>query len=114
MKLVYIAGPYRGKTREAVALNILTAQRVGLLVAQNGDMPVIPHKNTEGFEHLDPDIPDEFWLDGTMALMRKCDAVVLCPGWDKSSGTIAEIREANLLSIPVYKSVNDMIAERPL
>lgn len=109
MKLIYIAGPYRGKTREAVELNIATARRVALLIAQAGHMPVIPHANTAGFEHLDPDIPDQFWLDGTLALMLKCDAVVLCPGWDKSSGTLAEIRKAVEHDIGVYGSANDFI-----
>jgi hypothetical protein len=114
IKLVYVAGRYRGKTPSNVALNIAAAQHVGLLVAQSGAMPVIPHKNTEGFEHLDPSIHDEFWLEGTLAIMRKCDAVVLVPGWEQSSGTRGEVAESQRLGIPVYLSVSDMVAGRAL
>ena len=31
MKAVYIAGPYRGETRDAVEMNIAVARKVGLL-----------------------------------------------------------------------------------
>lgn len=110
MKLVYVAGPYRGPTKEAVELNILTAKRVGLLVAKAGHAPVIPQMNTAGFELLDPSIHDEFWLEATMEMMRKCDCVVLCPGWEDSSGTRAEINEARRIGIPVYRSVYNMNA----
>jgi nucleoside 2-deoxyribosyltransferase len=107
--LVYIAGRYRGKSPENVALNIAAARHVGLLAAQAGFMPVIPHANTEGFEHLDPTIHDEFWLKGTLQLMRKCDAVVLVPGWEQSSGTRGEVLEAQRLGIPVYLSVANLV-----
>jgi nucleoside 2-deoxyribosyltransferase len=110
VKLIYVAGPYRGPTREAVELNIATARRVGLLVAKAGHAPVIPHANTAGFEHVAHDLHDEFWLDATMEMMRRCDAVVLCPGWEDSSGTRAEVEEAGKLGIPVYLSVTDMRA----
>lgn len=108
-RLVYVAGPYRGATIEAVELNIATARRVGLQLARAGAMPVIPHANTAGFELYAPDLHDEFWLDGTLELMRRCDAVVLCPAWSTSKGTLQEIAEAARLGIPVFKSVEEYI-----
>ncbi len=47
---VYVAGPYRGKSRAAVELNIQVARKVGMLAAIKGWSPVIPHSNTA---HLD-------------------------------------------------------------
>lgn len=108
MRLVYVAGPYRGKTEAEIALNIASAQQVGKLAADKGWYPAIPHKNTEGFEHLAPDLGDAFWLQGTLELMRRCDAVVLCPGWEFSTGTLGEVEEALALKIPVYKTVRDL------
>lgn len=109
MKLVYVAGPYRGPTPHAVQLNIECARRVGVLVAKAGLMPVIPHANTGGLEFVAPDIGDEFWLEGTLEMMRRCDAVVLCPGWEQSAGTRAEVAEADRLGIPVFQTVTRLI-----
>ena len=111
MKLVYIAGPYRGPTREAVELNIACARRIGVLVAKHGHYPVIPHSKTAGFEHIAPDIHDEFWLAGTLELMRRCDAVVLCPGWKTSSGTLTEVDVADSVDMQIYETVEDFLSE---
>jgi nucleoside 2-deoxyribosyltransferase len=101
MPCIYVAGPFRGRSQQAVTLNIECARRVGAIMALKGWSPMIPHSNTGGLEHV-CDLPDEFWLAATLELMRRCDAVVLCPGWQHSTGTLAEIREAERLGIPIY------------
>jgi len=102
-KLIYVAAPYRAKTREAVAQNVAAARHVGRIVMQLGMMPVMPTVNTA---MLDFDFPgetdDQFWIDGTMELMRRCDAVVMVDGWMFSEGATAEAAEARKLGIPVY------------
>lgn len=103
MPIVYVAGPYRGLNHAAIELNIQSATAVGMEAIRKGWSPIIPHKNTG---HLDEIIalPDQFWLDATMALMLRCDAVVLCPGYERSAGTSAEIQRARREGIPVYVS----------
>ncbi len=100
----YIAGPYRGPNRHAIELNIQAARAVGLLCCRKGWSPVIPHANTGHLDAADPTIGDEFWLASTMELLRRCDAVVLVPGWQKSQGTRDEIIEAEKRGIPVFRS----------
>lgn len=101
--VVYVAGPYRAHTRERVELNIAAAKHVGALAIAKGWMPLIPHANTAGFEHL-TQADDDFFLRGTLELMRRCDAVVLCPGWVASIGTRKEIEIAKSIGTPVYTS----------
>lgn len=105
--VVYIAGPYRGPSRAAIELNIQAARKVGLLCAQKGWSPLIPHSNAA---HLDEccGLPDQYWLDATMELLLRCDAVVLCPGWINSVGTCAEVAEAKRRGIPVYETETDL------
>ena len=104
MKLVYIAGQYRGITPERTELNIQAAKHMGALVAELGLMPVIPHTNTAGFE--DYVINDQqFWLDGTMELMRRCDAVVFIQGWKMSDGARGEYKVAVDMGLPVFESI---------
>ena len=37
--------------------------------------------------------------------LEKCDCVVLCHGWEKSPGTKDELKKAEELGIPVFKSL---------
>lgn len=41
--------------------------------------------------------------------LEVCDAVMLTPGWQQSKGTLAEIKYAESLSIPVFKSLDELI-----
>lgn len=102
--IIYVAGPYRAATREAIAANIEAARRVALHICNLGWMPLCPHMNTA---HMDAELEhlnDDFWLVGTMALMERCDAVVLVEGWERSSGTLAEIARAEQMSIPIFRN----------
>ncbi len=100
IKIVYIAGPFRAPTSWGIAENVRNAERTAYDCARVGGMPLCPHANTA---HFHGTLTDEFWLDGTMELLRRCDAVLLAPRWHLSSGTLAEIEEAKLLDIPVFK-----------
>lgn len=102
--LAYIAGPYRAQTREGVALNIEAARATAVAVARRGYFPVIPHSMTGGLEHVLIEKTDDYWLGGTLEVMTRCDLVVLAPGWERSSGTAAEIEEARQLGLPVYET----------
>lgn len=106
--VVYVAGPYRGPNRAAIELNIQAARHVGKLCCVKGWSPIIPHANTGHLDETLPGTPDEFWLESTLELLRRADAVVLVPGWENSSGTLAEIAEAQLRGIPVYRSLQQM------
>ena len=109
IQLVYVAGPYRAATREAVAQNIAAARHVGRIVAQIGMMPVMPTVNTAMFDFDFPGIGDDkFWIEGTIELMRRCDAVVMVDGWQFSQGATGELEEARRLGIPVYTTTIQM------
>lgn len=104
--LIYVAGPYRAPDRAAIARNIESAGRLGAYVCTLGWFPIIPHMNTAHMEQDLPKLGDEFWLRGTMALMERCDAVVLAPGWQRSAGTLAEITRAEELRLPIYQAAD--------
>ena len=106
-KLIYVAGRYRGKSPEAVQLNVQASRQVGVVCAERGWMPVTPCVMTAGFENL-TDNDDEFWLESTLELMLRCDAVVMAPGWLKSEGATNEYNEAKLAGIAVYEVVDEV------
>lgn len=104
VKVVYIAGKYRAPTPWGVEQNIQAAEAVAAKVIQAGHMPLTPHKNTAHMEGL---ADDAFFLAGTMELLRRCDAVVMVPGWERSVGARAEVVEANHLGLPVFDPPGD-------
>lgn len=113
MKLVYIAGPYRPTKEKSIEQNIMAARNkaLQLVLASVNDLggewfPMVPHLNTANF-----DVPDKYYLDGTMNLMLKCDAVLLTqPDADSiSSGTKAEVSVANTCNIPVFHTLEEFL-----
>ena len=96
--VVYVAGRFRGPTAWDIEKNVRAAEEVALMVAQAGAMPLCPHANTRFFHGQ---LTDEFWLEGTLALLACCDAMVLVPGWECSAGVEAEIKFAEKHGIPV-------------
>lgn len=105
MKVVYVAGPFRGPHAWAIENNIRRAEEAGFEVAKLGAMPLIPHTNTRYFHGA---LPDQFWLDGTLALMYKCDAAYFIEGWEKSSGAREEHAQCIARGIPVFYDLVDL------
>ena len=97
MKLIYLAGPYRGD------------MAIDLIKLDLDCFPVTPHLNTAFFERDLPDVDDEIWLTGTLELMKKCDAVLLISSdAHTSKGTLKEVKTAGELNIPVYFTLGEL------
>ncbi len=80
---------------------------VAELVGKPKAMPVIPHSNT-AHEHFEQCQPYQFWIDGTLELLRRCDAVILTDDWERSSGARGEAQEAHRLGMPVFHGVEGL------
>lgn len=103
MKIVYVAGPFRGATAWNINVNVLDAERWGLDLARLGAMPLVPHLLGQ---HMHGQCNEEFWLEGVMELLRRSDGVLLITGWEASSGARAEKLEAERLGLAVFESYN--------
>ena len=110
-KIAYVAGPYRGRTVWQTVQNIRRAEAVALELWRMGYPTICPHKNTA---LLDGSCPDETWLEGDLALLARCDLMVLAPGWERSRGTVEEIAYAKEHNIPVYESIAKLLACEPM
>ena len=99
MRLIYIAGPYRSETIAGVVANIASARAEAFKVLAGGDYPVVPHLNTGLMDGI---VPDEHFLAGARLLMLQCAEVRALPGWERSIGTCAEIKEALERGMPVH------------
>lgn len=88
-----------------VAQNVRRAEALGLEVARLGAMPLIPHANTHLF---DGQQTDQFWIDGTLELLKRCDALVTTEDWTHSSGARGEVTYALDNAIPVFHCLDDL------
>jgi hypothetical protein len=104
MKVIYIAGPYGADTPWDVEQNVRRAEEVSLAVAECGAMPLCPHTNTRFF---DGQLTHDFWLEGTMELMRRCDAVLFIDNWRDSHGSVGEWDEAEALDMPRFDGFDE-------
>src|SRR5947207_11192639 len=107
MRVIYVAGKLSGPNNFEIARNVAAAEDVGLRVAQFGAMPLSPHSNT-GLKFFGT-ITEDFWYEGTLELLRRCDAVIMVPGYESSRGARAECEEAHRLNLPVFFVVEDRI-----
>lgn len=105
MKVVYVAGPFRGPTSWEIEENIRRAERLALDVWRLGAACICPHTNTRFFQGA---ANDEVWLRGDLAILEKCDAVMLTPDWERSSGATAEVAHAKARGIPVFATLGEL------
>lgn len=106
MKLVYVAGPYRGQHAWEVEGNIRKAEELGFQIASLGCVPVIPHTM---YRFFDGTQTDKFWLGGTLELLRRCDAIIMGYMWRRSKGSSIEFDEAAKLGKPIFYNHPDSI-----
>jgi hypothetical protein len=100
--LIYIAGPFRADTPWGIELNIRRAEEHGLRIVKLGGIPVIPHTMYRFFQNS---LPDDFWLEAGLALLRPCNAVAVTvdsSSAQRSRGTVGEIAAARESGIPVF------------
>lgn len=105
MKVVYIAGKFRGPSHWAIHENIRAAERVALAVWSLGAAALCPHLNTIHFQDA---LPDHVWLDGDLALLSKCDALLTVDNWRESTGATAEVAFAHERGLPVFHDLDSL------
>lgn len=96
MKLIFIAGKFSGENAWQIACNVHEAEAAALRVAELGGMPVVPHSLGQ---HMLGTLPESFWRTGCLALLARCDGILLLPSWGSSTGAVAEARYAEALGI---------------
>lgn len=103
MKKIYIAGPY---SKGDVAINVREAIDAADQLLDLGFVPFIPHLSH--FWHLLSPKQYEKWLEYDNHWVPVCDALLRLPG--ESSGADKEVELAKSFNIPVYHSIQELLA----
>lgn len=100
--LIYVAGHYRAKSIDERDTNIAKARYVGENLLAMGFVPVVPHLLYRNWE-LDDRFDDSIFLNATMEVLYRCDALALVSNSiEDSLGTIKEVEMAKKLGLPIY------------
>jgi hypothetical protein len=103
--IVYIAGPYSAPTKEGIQANIDAAEAVGKHILRMGYVPLVPHKITSfwqddpQFDHMNH---GDWMKKVCLPLLDKCDAIVMCPGWKDSPGSVMEHQHASMTGKHIF------------
>jgi hypothetical protein len=121
--LVYVAGPI---SRGDLVDNVRRAHDAGMVLLKAGYSVIVPHgscfwgnnlaRYALRMEPRDAFVPEvlphgtthQDWYGMDLEIVRRCDAVVRLPG--ESVGADGEAAEARRLGIPVYGSVEELLA----
>lgn len=107
MIVVYVAGPFRGADGWEIAENVHRAEQLARAVARLGAMPLTPHSIGAKMHGTET---DAFWLEGTLELLRRCDAAIFTHDWHRSTGARGENEEAGKLGIPRFYNLENLEA----
>ena len=117
IRRVYIAGILTpvGYYSKNPAIDYIVAcremTRWGLKALLAGFDPYVPAFDRHLWEALEEGeyITEPMIKRYSKSWLEACDAMVLTPGWQRSKGTLAEIKFAEEHGIPVFKSLDDLI-----
>jgi len=91
-------------------LNIRDLARTGLALLKAGFAPFCPALDFLYFILLREDerITEPMIRRFSKDWLRKCDAIFLTAGWEKSRGSVAEKQLADELGLPSFKSIDEL------
>jgi hypothetical protein len=103
--LAYVAGPYTAPDALGREQNVRRAEGVAtqLMLLRPNWGSVCVHSMSRYWHGR---VPESVAITWGLELLRRCDAVVLVDGWERSRGTHTEIVEAARLGIPIYESID--------
>jgi len=110
MKRVYVAGPLNGQAIQYVK-NMHVMIDYADQIRRMGYSVFIPCLDVlvglvfGNYEYAD-------YADNNMAWVEVSDILFVCPGWESSKGTLAEIERAEVLNIPIIFSLTDIMIYR--
>ena len=93
-KVYYLAHPYRDNIRK----NHRKCSKIYIELVKKGYIlccPVIRPK------WVNRRMSHEFWYEYDLELVRKCDGIILCPGYIHSYGCMLELQEAFRLNLEI-------------
>lgn len=104
MKLIYLASAIRPKGNQTLRGNIAYAKKIALDLWDKGFVVFCPAANTD-LPHAKAQalgFYPRYWLEADLYILKRCDVLVVAPGWELSEGVRGEIDCAIYNNIPIF------------
>lgn len=88
MKVIYVAGKYRGESEREVFDNIIHARSAAVKLWNEGWAVICPHTNCMFMGSCLGG--DEGFMEGDLEILRRCDAVYFLSNYRNSKGAMTE------------------------
>ncbi len=98
MQLMYVSLPMTGIENENKDLE----DKASLRAANMGYLTIVPSELTKFVKQEITNPIYRHYLGYDLWCLGRCDAMLLCPGWEKSKGCKIEVRFAIENDIPIY------------
>lgn len=109
MKRVYVAGAYSADNVVDVLKNIGRGEWYAAKIFMMGFAPFCPwHDKDYVIKNWNKDFTVKSFYEYSLAWLVVSDILFLVPGWEESKGTLAEIKKAEELGIPIVKNFEDL------
>ena len=103
--VIYLAAPYRSSTEWGTYLNITSAHFYAKEMWRRGWACISPVSNSAFMGELGD---HDKWMAGDIEILSRCDAICLCPGWERSVGCREEYAKALELGLTIYLSPDEV------
>ncbi len=115
---VYIAGPYSGRDAHGqqgymvIEQNILNARKAMKELVSLGYGVFCPHTHSAHFEVITPEVGIDYWYSLDLYFLQFCHVLLRLEG--HSSGADKEEQFALDIGIPVFYTVEELVAQIPV
>jgi uncharacterized radical SAM superfamily protein len=100
--IIYLAGKYSSDSELEHTRNVNRARTAAIELWEAGHAVICPHLNSLMFEKM-CDVSYDNFLSGYVEIMKRCDAIVLLPGWQDSFGAKTEYAAAFSAGVKSYE-----------
>lgn len=101
VKVAYVSGKYTDPRGPCFAeMNITKAAEIAMQLWSLGIATICPHTNTK---HFDGATDYETFLYGDLAMVDRCDLLVMVDNWKTSKGATSEREHALKCGVPAFE-----------